>query len=411
MSIHHRDHKSGRGRPRTGFLAVAISMLLLLVLSACGGGDEDGAAEDAGGAATEDAEEPVATEPATTEGADTGTEAAGAEEGALVLEDEVVADPELYAAAQEEGGLVFYTAMLEETELALTELFEEDTGLSVEFVRNPTNRLYERIITEHGADAFPADVVRMPDVTFLNDLVERGVFTEHEVAAGDAIPEEFVHEGGLYYSTAIGPTSMGVNTEFLPTEEPPSTYEDLLDPAYQGEIGMAHVGVGTTAWIFAQMTRQEFGVEYWEELAAQDVTLTAGNAQAADLLARGEVSVAYLRPNAILVLQEQGAPVEVVWAEDHMPIFSFYMGLVDGGENPNAAKVFMNWHLSKRGQTATADVSGEYSVRPDVDPPTLSGVTFPPLSEQPIYQPDPEIWATEREAWTEEWFEIFGFQP
>lgn len=376
--------------------SVMIGLVGALILTGCASDEPEAPAAD----------DETEAEPAG-EASDDGTAAEG---DGLVIDGEEIADAELWAAAQEEGGLSFYTAMLEETELALLELFEEDTGLEVDFFRVATNSLQERILTEHGAGQLAADVIRMPDVTFISELVELGIFEEYETAVIDSIPDEYVHEGGLYYTTAIGPTCLAINTEFLPTDEPPTTYEDLLDPELSGEVGLAHIGVGTTAWIFGSYTRETYGIEYWESLKEQEPVLTEGNAQVADLLARGEISVAYLRPNVVLERKAEGAPVEIVWAEDAMPIFSFYMGLASGGENPNAAKVFLNWHLSKRGQTATADISGEYSPREDVPPPTMQGVTFPPLSEQPVFQADPEIWANEREAWTDDYWEIFD-QP
>lgn len=381
---------------------VLLGLVLALLVMACGG---DGTTDTGGDDSTADSASDGAQVGSGDQETEGGGGAGGGEE--LVVEGEVIADAELWAAAQEEGGLSYYTAMLEETELALLDLFREDTGLDVEFFRVATNQLQERILTEHGAGQLAADVIRMPDITFIAELTELGVFEAYESPLVDALPEQYVHEDGLYYTTAIGPTCLAVNTEFLPTEEPPTTYEDLLDPAYQGEIGMAHIGVGTTAWIFASYTRETFGPEYWEQLRDQDVVLTEGNAQVADLLARGEISVAYLRPNAVLERKAEGAPVEIVWAEDAMPVFEFYTGLVAGGANPNAARVFLNWHLSQRGQAATATLSGEYSPRPDVDPPTMLEETFPPLSEQPVFQPDPEIWATEREAWTDDYWEIF----
>lgn len=373
----------------------ALLLGLALVLAACGGnGNGSGTSTPSPGTTPTGTAQP---------GGDDG----GTDDEGLVIEGEMIADAELYAAAQAEGQLVLYTAFLEETELELKAQFEQDTGISVDFVRIATNQLHERIVSEHGANALAADVIRMPDITFIAELVDRGVFEAYELAVIDAIPDEYVHEGGLYYTSAIGPTSLGINTEFLPDVGPPRTYSDLLDPAYRGEIAMAHIGVGTTAWIFASYTRETFGIEYWESLLAQDVILAEGNAQVADLLARGEVSVAYLRPNAILERAAEGAPVEIVWTEDAMPIFSFYIGMVSGSDNPNAAKVFMNWHMSKRGQTATSDLSGEYSPRPDVPPPTMQGVTFPAIDDQPVFQADPTIWAEQRNAWTDDYWELF----
>lgn len=384
-------HKHSGGLRRSALIGLAAA----LALTACGGGETD---------AEGDGEDPTAT--AAAGETETGTGDDG-DNGGLVVEGEEIADAELYAAAQGEGTLTLYTSTFEDAETELAHLFSEETGIEVEIFRVATNQLYERILTEHGAGELAADVIRIADPTFTTDLDDEGVFATYPSPLSDAIDDGFIYGDGAYYTTFIGPTSFGVNTEFLPTDEPPSSYQDLLDPAYEGEIAMQDLSVGITSWIFASYMRETYGIEYWEQIAAQDPILTEGNAQTADLLARGEVSVGLARPSSFLPVIADGAPVEIVWA-DAMPFFEFFMGVVEGSANPNAAKVFLNWNLSKQGQTAIAENMGEYAVREDVPPPVIDGFEFPPLADQPLFQPDMNIWLNERESWLGEARDIFS---
>jgi thiamine transport system substrate-binding protein len=56
--------------------------------------------------------------------------------------------------------------------------------------------------------------------------------------------------------------------------ETPETFEDLLDPAYEGEIGVSNPQRGTTGLLFLLWTIDRFGeddyLEYWEELLDND---------------------------------------------------------------------------------------------------------------------------------------------
>lgn len=338
-----------------------------------------------------------------------GSEAGSAPTGEpLVLDGEEIANAELMDAARAEGTLTVYSAISEEPELALLEAFTADTGIETELVRVPTNRMFERVQTEFGAQQIAADVLRMPDVSFVRQLADDGLFRPYRVAAWDEIDDVYKNPENHYYAWTLGPTAFGINTALVSEAETPRSYRDLLDPALRNRIGFTGMEVGTTPWVVAMYQRTAYGVEYWEGLAGQVPLLAPGNAQVADQLGRGEFGVGISRPNVILAQKDQGAPVEMVWPEDGVPMFPFYLGIVEGSDHPRAAEVFMNWSMSRRGQVAAGAETGEYPVRSDVDPPQILGTTFPPLSELNVYIPDESVWVQNREQWTADWNRIFG---
>jgi iron(III) transport system substrate-binding protein len=327
---------------------------------------------------------------------------------ALVLDGEEIASAELIDAAREEGKLTIYSAVSEEPEVALLEAFAEATGIETELVRVPTNRMMERVQTEFGANRIAADVLRMPDISFIQTLVNDGVFRPFKVASWDKIDAAYKNPEGLYYAWTLGPTAFGVNTAVVPDADRPASYQDLLKPGLTGKIGFTGMDVGTTPWVIAMYQREKYGVEYWQRLAAQEPVLAPGNAQVADQLGRGEIGVGVIRPNVILAQQDQGAPVEMVWPSDGVPVFPFYLGVVKTSPHPKAAEVFMNWSMSKNGQAAAGTQTGEYAVRTDVDPPEMLGTKFPPLTELNAYNADEKTWVEQRTAWTKEWNTVFG---
>jgi iron(III) transport system substrate-binding protein len=365
-----------KGHSRSkAWLSASILVTVLAAATACGGGDGDA--------------------PTTTG-------------EALVLDGEEIASAELVDAARAEGKMTIYSAVSEEPEMALLKAFTEATGIETELVRVPTNRMMERVQTEFGANRIAADVLRMPDISFIQTLVDDGVFRPHRVAAWDKIDDVYKNPEGLYYAWTLGPTAFGVNTAVVPEGDRPASYEDLLKPGLAGKIGFTGMDVGTTPWVVAMYQRETYGVEFWRSLAAQKPVLAPGNAQVADQLGRGEIGVGVIRPNVILAQKDQGAPVEMVWPSDGVPVFPFYLGVVKTSPHPKAAEVFMNWSMSKHGQAAAGTQTGEYAVRTDVDPPEMLGTTFPPLAELKAYNADEKTWVEQREAWTGEWNTIFG---
>jgi iron(III) transport system substrate-binding protein len=359
---------------------IALASVLCLAAAACGGGDEAGTAVQ--------------------------------QDGQLTVDDEVIASAELMAAAQKEGTVNVYTSINEVTNTAVVEAFEADTGLTVEGIRTPTGRLFERIQSEAGSGALPADVIGMPDESLFSKLVEGKLFVPHRVPNDADIPPQYKFSDGLYYALSSAPTVIAYNSGVIDKAEVPTKWADL--PAAgtdEQRIGMVHASQGAGGWGLALFMRQTFGDDYWGKLAAAKPVLESSVGSLAEKLGRGEVALAAARPPEVGGLQEQGAPVEFVWPEDGTPMFNFYIAQVAKGKHPNAAQVYINWALSKRGQSVLATEGGDYPVNPSAALPVINGKELPSLeSVQPVIA-DSKDWVSLRDQWIAEWNAVFGYRP
>lgn len=382
-----------RMRPKTRALW-AILATLALILTACGGGDAAETAGDTGDA-----------------GAD--GEGTAAEGEGLVLMGEEIADAETWAAAQEEGTITLYSALSEARELALLERFTEDTGMEVDLVRLGGGRLFERVMSEHGADQLGADVIRQTDRTLAEDYMDAGVWEPYCHPFWEMSPEELQEPDCHYYTSQQPVYALGYNTELVEESEAPTSWEDLLDPKWQGEIGLAHIGAGGSTWARELFLRDELGVEYWEALADQEPFITGAAGAVSEGMGRGEFAVGMVLPGSQGIAAAEGAPLEIVMPSDGVPTYSQWLGLAANAEKPNAAKVFINWNMSLAGQTAIAEAAGDYPVRDDAPGPTAGGVIpLPARSDVDLRTPElTEEYETEREAYMEEWFSTFGYTP
>lgn len=369
-----------------GTARVAVAAAIALVATACGGGDAGPTEEEGGG-----------------------------EGEPLTLMDEEIADAETWAAAQEQGSLTLYSALSEARELAILERFEEDTGLTVDLVRLGGGRLFERVMTEHGADQLGADVIRQTDINLVRDYQEAGVWEPYCHLFWEEASNPELQEPDCHYWTSQQPIyTIGYNSELLDElgEEPPATWEDLLDPQWQGTIGLAHIGAGGSTWARDLFLRQEYGVEYWEALAAQDPFITGAAGAVSEGNARGEFAVGMVLAGSQGIAQADGAPVEIVLPEDGVVSYSQWLGLAANSENTEAAEVFLNWNMSLAGQTAIAEAAGDYPVRSDAPGPTAGDGQLPPLDEVNLVLPElTEEYESVRDEWQAEWFEIFGYTP
>lgn len=343
-------------------------------------------------------------------GAGGGSGEAVKESGELSVDGEVIASADLMQAAEEEGAVNVYTSMNEVTNEAVAEAFEEDTGIPIEGIVIPTGELFERIESESGGGNFPADVVAMPDHSLFKSLLDDKMFTEHTVPADDMIPEEYKSPDDLYYALNSAPTVIAWNSEEIDDASAPKAWADLPAVARDSRFGMVHATQGAGGWGLALFMRDKFGTDYWNELAAAEPVLESSVGSLAERLGRGEVAVAAARPPEIGALKEQGAPVDYVWPEDGTPMFNFFIGQVADSDHPNAAQVYINWSLSKRGQSVLSAEGGDYPVHPEAAEPVVADETLPPMDEVKPYLAEPEKWISLRDKWIAEWEEVFNYR-
>ena len=76
-----------------------------------------------------------------------------------------------------------------------------------------------------------------------------------------------------------------------------------------------------------------------------------------DALVRGEVSIAPLLYNIIYTKIVEGAPAETIFAPEGVPIIPYADGITKTSKSPNAAKLFMNWRLSRKARPSPSSSS------------------------------------------------------
>src|SRR5204863_282390 len=66
-------------------------------------------------------------------------------------------------------------------------------------------------------------------------------------------------------------------------------------------------------------------------------------------------------------IQKAGAPIEWVAGRNPIPASTHLLGIYAHARHPNAAKLFVDFLLSREGQSLTANVIGTYPANPDVE--------------------------------------------
>ena len=174
----------------------------------------------------------------------------------------------------------------------------------------------------------------------------------------------------IYGFTAYMTETIWYNTTLVKPEEI-SSWDSLLDPKWKGKIAILDPrspGSGESSWAFLWRIK---GEAYLAKLAAQEMLVGRNLRQLGENVARGKSAISIgLSYYTYLPFIKAGLPVK--------PISNIKEGyyaasgsgnvvLIKNPPHPNAAKVFLNWLLSKDGQTALTKALGQPTRRLDVD--------------------------------------------
>jgi len=255
---------------------------------------------------------------------------------------------EVKERAEVEGKLMFYASFNAADSKTLTDGFKQlYPKIDAVFYRSTDAALMERILTEGRAGQNLWDVA-MTTSFYGYNLKKRGVFASYDSPERKYFREGYKDPQATWTSIYTNYAAFGYNTRTVPRTSVPKSYPDLLKPEWKGQIGMdsrPYEWFGT----LVKAMGDEKGLTFMRELAKQ-AQLRAGRNLVAQLVAAGEFKgglTAYSQ--TFETMKPAGAPVDWVYLN---PVFANIhpTGISAKAPHPNAAKLFIDFVLSKRGQ-------------------------------------------------------------
>jgi iron(III) transport system substrate-binding protein len=273
------------------------------------------------------------------------------------------------AAAKKEGRLNFYVGRYG-TEPLLDEFRKEYPEIKIVSVNGTGSQLATRILSEVRAGNVPADLYS-GGANSNYTLLYKGKALDS--IKGTLILPEVVDESKWYgashsyadpeekyifvYIANPGGSSIYYNTKLLNPKEFKS-YWGLLDPKWKGKIvSQDPTGTGLGATVIFFYNNPELGSEFIKRLfGTMDITYGRDRRQITDWLAQGKFALCLGCRDARRA-KDQGLPLDEMdtgsWKEgESLTTGGGSISLIQGAPHPNAAKVLINWFLSRRGQIA-----------------------------------------------------------
>ncbi len=277
--------------------------------------------------------------------------------------------PQWLAAAKAERTVTIYSSMNEQEALPFWHIFETETGIKVVYIRASDAQITGRIAIEHRAGAHSWDVVSTGIVMLLPpDFLETLNLPE-----AAHIPNGAIGAGGKWYGVTANYNSAAYNTKLVGATKLPTRFEDLLNhPEWAGKVAIA----GTDAiWLKGFVTG--YGDDKAEDLLNKIVktlkpVVADGHLALARSVAAGEYTVALNNYDDLTLNQKiDGGPTDIMVLQPVVLSYS-QAGISANAPHPNAARLAVNFMLSRDGQIALAK-GGRIPVRGDAMPPELAG--------------------------------------
>ncbi len=276
---------------------------------------------------------------------------------------------------EEPADLQIYSARHYDLEGAFGQ-FEEETGISVEFLFGDDAELLERLKGE--GDDTPADVFMTVDAGNLWNAAQQG-----ELAALDSpeleqsVPEDLRDPEGRWFGLAMRARTVTYNPDNVdPAEfDTEETYAGLADPKWQGRLCMRDATASYTQSLVASLIDlhgREKALEIVQGWVDNDVEIMSNDILLLEAIDAGACDVG-INNHYYLARELDEKPdlnVDLFWASQdgagtHVNISG--AGVVASSDAPDKAQRLIEW-LAGPGQNAFVDGNHEYPVNPDVEP-------------------------------------------
>jgi iron(III) transport system substrate-binding protein len=310
-------------------------------------------------------------------------------------------------AAEEK--LVIYTAF-EENELKdFWEQFKKDLpdlAAKASYVRGSTGPTMAKIEAERANPQ--ADVIWGVFNDYLTGAAKKGLLEPYAAKDSNLIPARFKHPENMWQGVTLLTVAFAANQKKM-TElklSPPRSWGDLTDPKYKGHIVMSNPSTSGTAYLLlaSQVARlgEDKAFEYYAALDKNLSQVTKSGGAPGRMAASGETPIGIALAYEVEVAKKQGAPLDIIFPSDGVAWTFEGDALVKSAKNPENARRFLDWAMSKSAMEVYAKWRGAGITRADVP---LSGQK---ITELNLINLDFVKAAEEKDRLVKKWLEKFS---
>ena len=282
---------------------------------------------------------------------------------------------ETIAAARKEGRVVVHATTDVSAATPLVRAFESlYPDVKVDYHELDSPDLYGRFVADRAARKPTADVLWSSAMDLQLKLVNDGHAQAYASPETAALPDWAVWRSEAF-GTTFEPVGFLYNERLLPAAEVPQSHADFArllkerPERFKGKVITYDIERSGVGFLFAtQDSRATPG--FWslaKQLGDSDVRLEANTAAMMEAVGHGQALLGYNAIGSYAIARAKMDPaIGFMLPKDYTLVLSRVAFIAKGAQHPNAARLWLDFLLSQRGQSLLATKSGLLSVRSDL---------------------------------------------
>jgi iron(III) transport system substrate-binding protein len=269
---------------------------------------------------------------------------------------------DLAAAARGEGSLTVYSSMNEQEGLPLWKMFEDATGVKVNYVRSSDSIILARIAIESRARQRSWDLA----VTTTVNRLPNDALLQFDPPQAQSLIAQARDPNRRWYGVYANYNMPAYNTNLVKRSELPQSYEQFLERReWAGKIALDDTDDEWLSAIIAYYGEERGKKLLKDMVAVLKPVMVDGHLALARSVGAGEYWLALNNYASLSAnVQLSGAPIDF-WALDPVALFFGSVGVSAQAPHPKAALLAANFILSREAEQFLAQ-RGRMPTRSDV---------------------------------------------
>ena len=278
-------------------------------------------------------------------------------------------------AAKKEGKVVIYATTDAVAANPLIKDFEAlYPGVRVEYSDLNSTELYNRFIAEAAAGQGTGDFLWSSAMDLQVKLISDGYAATYASPEIPALPKWAVWKN-QGYGTTYEPISFIYNKRLVPASDIPQDHAALLKlltskaATYRGKITAYDPERSGVGYLFFNEDMKYFpqAKDLFKAFGKDGIKLYTSAGAMMERVTSGEHTIGYgIFGSYALARSKKDPNLGIVLPKDYTLVLSRVAFISKQAKNPNAARLFLDYLLSQRGQTIVANKAELYSLRTDV---------------------------------------------
>ncbi|WP_332853724.1 ABC transporter substrate-binding protein [Duganella sp. S19_KUP01_CR8] len=281
--------------------------------------------------------------------------------------------------AKKEGKLVIYGATdSKATQPLIKDFNAQFPGITVEYNDMNSTEVYNRFISEVAAGGNTADAMWSSAMDLQMRLASDGYALKYKSVETAKIPGWAVWDDQAY-GTTFEPAAIVYNKRLVDAKEVPQTHSDfaklITQPKFKDKVTTYDIEKSGVGFMFMTQDARENPkfLELENAFGEAKVRVQSSTGTMMERISSGENLIGYNVLGSYALVRAKADPsIGVVLPKDYTLILSRVLFINKAAKNVNAAKLWLDYMLSHRGQTIIANDSKLFAIRADVTGETTS---------------------------------------